>query len=104
MRPRIDVTGQRGRRTSSRNHPARGSAGGAVMSCLAGKGEVFNRRAGPLVSRRRRRQQSTQTLEGDMSEPVPRNAILASSSITGPGVIDHLNTILDDANLGRALG
>jgi hypothetical protein len=47
---------------------------------------------------------STQTPEGDMSEPVPRNAILASSSITRPGEIDRLNAILEKANLGRPLG
>jgi hypothetical protein len=39
-----------------------------------------------------------------MSEPAPSNVILASSSITEPGVIDHLNTILEDAGLGPALG
>jgi subtilisin family serine protease len=36
-----------------------------------------------------------------MSETTPQNVILASSSITEPGVIDHLNTILEAANLGE---
>jgi subtilisin family serine protease len=39
-----------------------------------------------------------------MSEPAPRNAILASRSGTQPVDIDHLNAILEDAGLGRALG
>jgi len=38
-----------------------------------------------------------------MSEPVPRNAILASPSITQPE-LDRLNTILENAGLGRPLG
>jgi subtilase family protein len=39
-----------------------------------------------------------------MSEPAPRKAILASQSSTQPVDIDHLNAILEDAGLGRALG
>jgi subtilisin family serine protease len=39
-----------------------------------------------------------------MSEPAPRNAILASPSIAQPGELDRLNTILENAGLGRPLG
>jgi hypothetical protein len=46
---------------------------------------------------------STQTPEGAMSEPVPRNAILASPSITEPE-IERLNRILENAGLGSPLG
>jgi len=38
-----------------------------------------------------------------MSEPAPRNAILVSPSITRPGELDRLNTILENAGLGRPL-
>lgn len=38
-----------------------------------------------------------------MSEPAPRSAILASPSITQPE-LDRLNTILENAGLGRPLG
>jgi hypothetical protein len=39
-----------------------------------------------------------------MSDPTPRNAILASPSINRPGEIKRLNAILEDAGLGRPLG
>jgi hypothetical protein len=39
-----------------------------------------------------------------MSEPAPRNAILASPSIAQPGELDRLNTVLEGAGLGRPLG
>ena len=39
-----------------------------------------------------------------MSDPTPRNAILASPSINRPGEIERLNAILEDAGLGRPLG
>ena len=39
-----------------------------------------------------------------MSEPVSRNAILASPSVGQPGELDRLNAILEDAGLGRPLG
>jgi subtilisin family serine protease len=39
-----------------------------------------------------------------MSEPAPRNAILASHSITQPGELDRLNAILEGVGLGRPLG
>jgi subtilisin family serine protease len=38
-----------------------------------------------------------------MSDPTPRNAILASPSISQAGERDRLNTILEGAGLGRAL-
>jgi Subtilase family len=39
-----------------------------------------------------------------MSEPAPRSAILASHSITRPGELDRLNTVLEKEGLGRVLG
>jgi subtilase family protein len=38
-----------------------------------------------------------------MSEPAPRNVILASHSVTQPGELERLNTILEAADLGRPL-
>ncbi len=39
-----------------------------------------------------------------MPEPAPSGAILASHSVNRPGEVDRLNTILEDAGLGRPLG
>ena len=39
-----------------------------------------------------------------MPEPAPSSAILASHSVNRPGEVDRLNTILEDAGLGRPLG
>src|SRR5262245_22714990 len=105
MRSRIDVTGQRGRRTSPVNHPGAGQRRRARW-CHAWrvKGRYLTGKPGHLYFGGALASTQPRHRRGTMSEPAPRSAILASHSVTGQAEVDRFNAILEAAGLGRPLG
>src|SRR6266566_4443337 len=89
---------------SSGNRPAGGTPTGAVPLKVKPMGRYLNGQSKPLYPGGAVASNSTRTPEDTMPEPAPSSAILASHSVNRPGEVDRLNTILEDAGLGRPLG
>jgi hypothetical protein len=77
---------------------------GATLPKVEPRGRYLSGKSKPLYLSGAAASNMTRTPEDTMPEPAPSRAILASHSVNQPGEVDRLNTILENAGLGRPLG